>query len=67
MTKKFFNPVLIGVVFVSMVLISVWNVKAYVSAETEIRDYKTERTMIKEILSNQQTMIALLKEIKAAK
>jgi len=66
MAKKNFNPVIIGVMFISMVLISAWNVKAYEETKKEERIYKTDRTLIKEVIANQKKTHALLNEIKAA-
>ena len=64
MAKKYFNPLVIGAVLVSIVFLYSINVMALGEEKKEERTYQTDRTLIKEVIANQKQTHALLSEIK---
>jgi len=67
MVKKYFNWPVISAVLVTIVVMGGFNTLAYTQGNTEgsFSTDKTDRTLIKEIYSNQMQEIALLNEIKS--
>ena len=69
MFKRKFYPMLVGAVIAAAVCFAGFNAMAYkddMSQDAVMKTDATDRTLIKEILANQQIMIGLLKEIRAA-
>ena len=69
MFKKNFYPMIMGAVIAAAVCFVCFNALAYKDDQSQADTMKTDatdRTLIKEILANQQIMIGLLKEIRAA-
>lgn len=64
MAKKYFNPLVIGTVFIGLVFLYSVNVMALGEEKKEERIYQTDRTLIKEVIANQKQTHALLNEIK---
>ena len=64
MTKKQFSWPVVWIAFVAVILMYGANVMAYGTGEKTEKIYKTDRTLVKEVLANQKTTHALLRDIK---
>jgi len=64
MKKKYFYPSIIGSVLVAVMLIYSINVMAYEKGTQ--KEYKSDRSLIKEVIANQKKTHALLNEIKGS-
>jgi len=66
MPKVSFNLSIIGAVFLGMALAYSLNIMSFRNASAEEREFKSDRTLIKEIIANQKQTHALLREIKSS-
>lgn len=66
MKKKYLYPSIIGFVLVAVIFVYSINVMAYGEDKKAERIYRTDRTLIKEVIANQRKTHALLNEIKAS-
>ncbi len=64
MKKKYLYPSIIGSALAVVILIFSVNVMAYEKGTQ--KEFKSDRTLLKQIAANQKTTHALLKEIKAS-
>lgn len=65
MKKKYLYPSVIGAVLTAVIFIYSINVMAYEKGTQ--KEYQSDRTLLKEIISNQRKTHALLNEIKASR
>ena len=66
MKKKYLYPSVIGAVLTAVIFIYSINVMAYGENDTQQKIFKTDRTLIKDVIANQKKTHALLNEIKAS-